>query len=69
MVLFLAMIIMFFFAFVLFLIMNHRAIWNLNVTKLQVFIGKTDIQAVEIILVREIMGVSIIDRLNLQTEL
>ena len=55
------------FAFVLFLRMNHRTIWNFKVTKFGVFVGKADIQAAKIILVREIMGVSIIDRLSLQT--
>ena len=55
------------FAFVLFFRMNHRTIWNFKVTKVRVFVGKADIQAAKIILVREIMGVSIIDRLSLQT--
>ena len=57
-----------FLAFVLFLMMNNRAIWNVIVTKTRVFIGSANIQAIDIILVREVVGVTIIDRLNLKTE-
>ena len=57
-----------FLAFVLFLMMNNRAIWNVIVTKTRVFIGSANIQAVDIILVREVVGVTIIDRLNLKAE-
>ena len=50
---------------VFFLVMYYCAIWNIKVTELRVFIGCTDINATQIILVREVMGLAIIYRLSL----
>ena len=67
-----------FFAFVLiacmvivmvfFLMMHNRAIGNVIVTKARVFVGRTDIQATDIVLEREVVRVTIIDRLNLKAK-
>ncbi len=56
------------FSLVLFLMMHNRTIRNLIVIKLRVFIGSADIQAADIVLVREIEGVAIIHRLSLQAQ-
>ena len=50
------------------LFMNNRAIGNIIVIKFRVLVGKTDIEATKIILVRQIMAIAIIDRLSFQTQ-
>ena len=56
------------FIMMLFLMMYNRASWDIKVTELRVFIGSTDIKATEIVLVRDVMGVAIVDRLSFQTQ-
>ena len=47
---------------------NNRTLWNLIVVKFRVLVGKTDIQTTKIVLVREVMAITIIDRLSFQTQ-
>ena len=54
--------------FIMILFMHNRTLWNLIVVKLRILVGKTDIQTTEIVLVREVMAITIIDRLSFQTQ-
>ena len=55
--------------FMLFLMMNNRAIRNIVFTKLRVFVSSAEIQATDIVLIGKVMGVAIIDRLSFQAQL
>ena len=39
--------------------MNHSAIWDIEVSKIRILVGQTDIKATKVVLVREVMAVPI----------